>query len=196
VQIEMAQFRSGVAVAPFAAMLRCWKAIPWAAGYKPSVLDVGAASGAYGEILNTYDIRTNYTACDFSEHFAKLAAELYPEMEYEIADAQCLPFLNNSFDAVISTACIMHVLDYPRVIREIARVADMFAVLNKTPLAEKTTYFRKEAYGVPCLEIHFNETEFLGLCKHAGLDLIYSTQCGTGARSYVFKKYHLHHHQV
>lgn len=196
VMAEMAQFRSGVSVAPFAALLRCWHAIPWAAGYRPSVLDVGAATGSYSEILNSYDVRVRYTGVDFSESFAELARRLYPGINYEVADARCLPFAANAFDAVVSSACILHVLEYEEAIQEVARVAEMYVIFNKTPLAQPapttpTIYFRKEAYGVECLEIHFNEAEFLEICKRNGLDLMYFTKCGESAGSYVFRKQQL-----
>jgi Methylase involved in ubiquinone/menaquinone biosynthesis len=185
---ELEQFRKGESVAPWDALIRCWQRIPLTASFNPTVLDVGASGGYYNEVLRIAGYSVDYTCVDFSEHFARLADELYPGIAYDVADACDLPFDADAFTTVIHSACIMHCLDYPKAIQEAARVAEHCVIFNKTPLAAQTTYFRKKAYGVPCLEIHFNEAEFLQLCRQSGLELIYTTECGESARSYVFKK--------
>jgi SAM-dependent methyltransferase len=195
---ELEQFRNGQPVAPWDALIRCWQHRPLGAMFNPAVLDVGASGGYYNEVLKIAGYSVDYVGVDFSEHFARLADELYPGIAYDVADACHLPFETETFTTVIHSACIMHILDYPKAIQEAARVAERCVIFNKTPLAAQTTYFRKEAYDVPVVEIWFNETEFLELCKKNDLDLIYTTDCGTNHRSYLFqkKRHELFHHAV
>lgn len=140
------------------------------------LLDVGASAGYYSEVMKIAGMRFHYTACDYSPAFKALAEELYPGIDFHIADATDLPFDDGAADIVLSGACIMHVAEYEKAIQEAARVAKRYVIFHRSPVFtdQATTFYEKEAYGVRCLEIHFNERELLGLFADCGLSLLHT----------------------
>ncbi len=140
----------------------------------PWLLEVGASSGFYSEILELMDFPCQYSGLDYSEEYQRLAQDLYPLIDFHVADATSLPFPDGLFDVAISGCCIMHIGDYPKAIAEAARVASKFVVFNRTPVLTQapTEFYEKSAYGVRCLEIHFNHSELLDLFAMNGLELV------------------------
>ena len=70
-----------------------------------------------------------------------------------------------------------------------------FVILHRTPVEDKAgaKFCQKEAYGTPCLEIHFDPKELLDIFARCGLSVIHSTNLfitdsGYGHRSYVLEK--------
>lgn len=172
---ELERFRAGEAIAPFDALIRCWRKIPWAAGYFPTVLDVGASSGYYREVLKIAGIDAHYMGIDYSEAFLDLQHQLWPDLDgrLDLGDACDLPYADDEFDIVLHSAVIMHISDYKKAIAEAARVARRWLIFNRTPVYgfRPTTFFEKEAYGIPCLELHFNEPELLAMFEKYNLKL-------------------------
>lgn len=176
VKKELEGFRRGEPCAPFDALLKCLKHLPVEfLGSGPSLLDVGASGGYYKEVINSL-FSFSYTGCDFSESFKKLAVSLYPDIAFDIEDARRLSYANESFDVVFSGATMMHVREYPKMLSELARVAKHYVVLHRTPLLTRkpTAFFRKEAYGVQCIEAHFNESELFELFRENNLSVIWT----------------------
>jgi SAM-dependent methyltransferase len=177
VKPELARFASGGSVAPFDAFVRCLKALPESLNSpKTTFLDEGASGGYYREVMRHAGFQYDYTGVDFSPAFKVLAWELHPDMVFDVADARHLPYLDGSFDVVMSAAVMMHVPEYERVLAEAVRVSRKYVLLHRTPVfpTKPTAYFVKEAYGVPCIEIHFNADELAGLFQKYGLTCIYS----------------------
>lgn len=198
VKLEMEEFRKGNLKEPYAALLRCFEQIPvMELGY-PNVLDIGAASGYASEILERAGHKVRYTGVDFSKAFKDLAEEIYPGIDFQVADARTLPFHDDFFEIVLSSACIMHIKEYEQAVNEAIRVARRFVVFHRMAVTDyPTTYFSKEAYGVQCLEVHINETELLKMFEREGCELLYVTEVYKGYRSYlVYKKDRLFHHNV
>lgn len=142
-----------------------------------SLLDVGASSGYYLDVLRAIGFRGAYTALDMSPYYGDLARELYPEIDFKVGSATELPFEDKSFDILLHGACIMCTRDYHKAIREAARVARHIVVFHRTPIYlddTRTQFFMKTAYGVPSLEIFFNEDEILGSFVNSGLKLVSS----------------------
>jgi len=155
----------------------------------PTLLDLGASSGHYSEVLQLRGFDCIYRAADYSENFRKLARLLYPTVEFDICDARELPYLDGAFDIVLSSGCILHILEYEDAIREAVRVARRYVIFHRTPVAEKTAFFQKLAYGVPCLEIHFSEGVLFDIFDDLRLDLVAVTQIGdTNHKTYLFEK--------
>lgn len=160
----------------------------------PRLLDVGAASGFYSEVIRRGGFSCRYTACDYSPHFARMAEDLFPGIDFKVGDARALPFADNSFEVLISGCVILHVADYEKVISESARVAAKFCVFNRTPVTIETSHWVKSAYGVRCLEIHFGEQELLGLFAKYGLtvvaqkDIFTDKETQYGHRTYLLRK--------
>src|SRR5262245_59339649 len=74
VKNELEDFRSGKECAPFDALVTLLRKIPdW---NNPSLLDVGASSGYYSEVLRIAQLACRYTALDYSTYYKDLAEKL------------------------------------------------------------------------------------------------------------------------
>lgn len=149
---------------------------------KDKVLEIGCSSGYNSEVLGLAKVDIDYTGCDYSPAFIKLAKELYPQVPFAVCDATALPYQDNQFDLAISGCCILHILDYPKAIQETARVSKRYAIFSRTPVIhlQPTTYTKKTGYGIPMVEIIFNETELIRLFRQSGLHVIDSITFGSG----------------
>ncbi len=193
---QLADFRRGVCIDVFDVLVR-------ALGkrlideYNTSVLEVGCSSGYYSEVLTIANLAVTYTGCDYSEQFVQLARQIYPELHFDVEDAAQLSYADNAFDIVISGCCLLHIAEYKTAIAETARVAACYAIFHRTPvvIGRPDRYFRKMAYGVETLEIHFNESDFLELLADNGLELLetyslsetHNDKCNSAVRTYVCK---------
>jgi hypothetical protein len=83
-------------------------------------------------------------------------------------------------------------------IAETARVAKHYAIFHRTLILphQSTMHFRKLAYGIETIEIHFGEAEFLALIDKHGLTMmeVYTLDedvhqgVKTSVRTYVCRK--------
>ena len=114
-----------------------------------------------------------YTGVDYSDAMIARARARSPRTAFEVADATRLPYADGAFDIVFNGVSLMHVVDYPAVIREAARVAKSYCIFHTVPvfLNHRTTFLRKYAYGAPVVEVVFGKTELMTLCREAGLRL-------------------------
>src|SRR5688572_10950142 len=116
---ELQRLRVGEEILPYKVALDCLKGLP--AMDNPTLLDVGASSGYYSEVLKIAGFPCRYTGCDYSEHFQRIAQKLYPGVAFDVADARKLPYPDSSYDIVLHGAAIMHIREYPCAIAEAAR---------------------------------------------------------------------------
>lgn len=177
VEHELEQLRIGKFCAPFSALMQCLRRLPLGVSLKfPTLLDVGASSGYYSEVLRLANFKCRYMGCDFSEAFAALARTLYPNINYDVADARRLPYPSNFFDIVLHGAVLMHCLEYELAIMEATRVADKYVIFHRTPvlLDKPTEFYVKDAYGVRTLEIWFNQDDLNSIFKSNRLVLVHS----------------------
>lgn len=188
VRNELNLYRAGKPVAPFDALIRCLRQITF--GPQVSILDVGASSAYYNEVLQLAGYDFEYTAMDFSPAFKDLAARIYPHIRFDIGDARALPYKTDSFNVVLSGCCLLHILDWDKVVSETARVTSGYAIFSKTPvrLSGKTLYFEKEAYGQTMLEIEFGEEELLTLFDKHGLAQVWHEDV-SGDSELVYRTY-------
>ena len=158
-----------------------------------SILEVGCASGYYYEVLQLDGWSGRYLGIDYSETLIDLARRCHPGAEFCVADATVLGDIG-TFDLVISGACLMHVPRWRTALAELARVARGPVILHRTPivLGGTTSYWLKLAYGVPCLEMHFGEAEFLAAVQESGLRVVEHLDVGDAGmfmgRSYLCRK--------
>lgn len=138
-----------------------------------SLLEVGCASGYYADVLRLRHFTTAYHGCDYSSALIDLALRRLPATPFTVQDGTRLQYADASFDVVVSGCCILHIPDYQAAIRESARVARAHVLFHRTPIlhTSPTTHYRKRAYGVECVEIHFNEQELFRLFRNAGLQV-------------------------
>lgn len=194
---QLAAYARGEAVDTFDVMRKSLLDLDLANG-PISLLEVGCSSGYYSEIIQPVAPGFTYSGCDYSDAFIAMAHRLYPALPFQVQDATRLGYADNQFDVVVSGCCLLHIPDYKAAIAETARVASKYAIFHRTPVvvgqAEKV--FRKQAYGVETVEIHFNEPDFLSLLKEHRFSLI-STHTlsdnvegglGSAVRTYVCRK--------
>lgn len=162
------------------------------------VLEIGCSSGYYSEVFDLSGLETDYTGCDYSEEFISMARNLYPNHKFDVEDATSLGYKDNEYDIVISGCCLLHIPEYKKAITESARVAEKYIVFHRTPIVtgEKTKYYKKLAYGVETVEIHFNEDKLLRIFADNELAIVSSytlnedinNGVGSATRTYVCKK--------
>ncbi len=197
VDTQLAALRRGEPVDVFDVMTLALRALP-SDVRGMSVLEVGCSSGFYSEVFEIAGLDVCYAGCDYSDAFIELACQKYPALRFDVEDATALKYGDNAFDIVISGCCLLHIPEYEAAMAETTRVARRYAIFHRTPvvLGQPNMYYRKQAYGVETVEIHFNEPQFLKLLDRQGLELIATytldefVQDGVGSanRTYVCKK--------
>ena len=150
-----------------------------------TVLEVGCASGYYGDVLRLAMPEARYAGCDYSQPLIDVARRRLPDVDFRIADATRLGYADASYDVVVSGCCILHIANYAVAIREAARVARHYVLFHRTPVLHltPTTHYRKRAYGVECVETHFNEAELCRLFAASGLRVAHVATVDVGAHS-------------
>lgn len=197
VERQLAAYRGGNEVDVFKVMVKSLRELPEGAG-NMRVLEVGCSSGYYSEVFEIAGLDIDYAGCDYSDAFIAMARQRYPTRQFDVQDATALQYADNAFDVVISGGCLLHIPEYPAAVAETRRVAGRYAIFHRTPvvLGQPNKYYRKQAYGVETVEIHFNEPQFLQLLVESGLELLsthtlnetVSHGVGSATRTYVCRK--------
>ncbi len=170
---QLLKYRSGTRIDVFDVFVDSLRPLPnFEKG--TSLLEVGCSSGFYSEVVEIAGIPIRYSGCDYSDAFIRLAKEKYPLIDFAVEDATKLRYLDESFDIVVSGCCLLHIPEYDKGIEETARVARHYAIFHRTPVVwgQPEQWYRKQAYGVETVEIHFNEPEFLALLDKNNLELV------------------------
>lgn len=170
---QLQQYRQGIAVDVFDVFIQSLKSLP---NLSPNMtlLEIGCSSGFYCEVLDAAGLPLRYSGCDYSSAFIAMARQRYPAKTFTVEDATCLQRPDQSIDIVVSGCCLLHIPEYRQAVAETARVARSYAVFHRTPVVwgQDEKWYRKKAYGIETVEIHFNEPSFLALLQSSGLDLI------------------------
>nr|WP_315495531.1 class I SAM-dependent methyltransferase [uncultured Rhodoferax sp.] len=170
---QLAHYRAGQSVDVFDVLVEAIKKLPRLNGMD-TLLEIGCSSGYYSEVFGIAGLPITYAGCDYSPAFVELARKTYPDLQFDVRDATALDYADGRFDVVISGCCLLHIPEYETAIAETARVARHYAIFHRTPVLpqQSTMHFRKLAYGVETVEIHFGEAEFLALLDKHGLTLM------------------------
>jgi ubiquinone/menaquinone biosynthesis C-methylase UbiE len=100
--------------------------LPWALqGVRPEgdVLEIGAGSGAMAAELLAMHPGARLTVTDFDEQMVTAArVRLGERATTRTADATALPFLDGSFDVVLSWVMLHHTVDWEKALAEAVRV--------------------------------------------------------------------------
>lgn len=174
VRNELEAYRNGEPCRPYDALAALLERIPQLNNAATPLLDIGASSGYYSEVLRLLNFQCSYTALDYSPYYRDFAEQLFQGIVFKVGSATEIPFEDKSFDIVLSGACLMHLWNYVAAIKEAIRVSREYVIFHRTPVyldETPTEFFVKTAYGVPTFEVHFNEAEFLGLLANNGLTL-------------------------
>lgn len=120
------------------------------AGSPQSVLDVGCGEGRFCRMLRRHGVSP--TGIDPTETLIAAARAHDPEGLYFEAEAEHLPFINESFDLVVSYLSLIDIPDIRAAVREMARVlrpggAILIANLNSFNTACGDTGWVKDTTG-------------------------------------------------
>ncbi len=91
-------------------------------GIPQTVLEVGCSSGHLSGLLHQLFPQAHITGIDVYGPALAEAKKRYPTLKFQVADAHSLPFPNHSFDLIVCSETIEHVVDPSKVLHEIARV--------------------------------------------------------------------------
>ncbi|MCW5296894.1 class I SAM-dependent methyltransferase [Herbaspirillum lusitanum] len=173
VERQLAEYRRGKSIDVFDVMVFALQKITTQSGRR-SLLEVGCSSAFYSEVLKIKQLPFVYSGCDYSPAFIDLGRKYHPDIPLSVQDATALNFGDEVFDVVVSGCCLLHIPEFEKAIAETARVAKEFAIFHRTPVVEGLPhqYFRKQAYGVETVEIHFNEMELLDMFRRYSLECI------------------------
>jgi SAM-dependent methyltransferase len=120
--------------------------VPPVAGRR--VLDAGCGAGRTTAWL--VEQGADVVGIDVSPEQLRLARERLPSVSFLLADlAERLPFEDGAFDVVVSSLVMHYVRDWPPVLRELRRIADMLVLSTHHPasdieLSETGDYFALE----------------------------------------------------
>jgi SAM-dependent methyltransferase len=173
VEQQLDHYKAGGRIDVFDVFVEALRALPNLCP-KASLLEVGCSSGYYSEVIELAKLPIQYVGCDYSSAFIRMAREKYPAVDFAVEDAVALRYANASFDVVVSGCCLLHIPEYSKAVAEAVRVARRYVIFHRTPVVwgQPERWYRKKAYGIETVEIHFNETEFLELLSTSGLELI------------------------
>ena len=173
VEHQLRQYRSGVKIDVFDIFVKSLTSMH-CVEQGASLLEVGCSSGFYSEVIDYSGLPITYSGCDYSESFIALAKEKYPSIDFAVNDATDLHYPDNSFDIVLSGCCLLHIPQYAKAIEEAVRVARSYVIFHRTPVVwgQPQQNYRKLAYGIETIEIHFNEAHFLHLLNLNGLEIV------------------------
>lgn len=87
-----------------------------------TILEVGCAGGHLSAMLSGLYPKAKITGIDVYKDAVNEATERYPQLTFKVADAHKLPFKDNTFDLIVCSETIEHVVDPPKVLWEIRRV--------------------------------------------------------------------------
>lgn len=137
------------------------------------LIEVGCATGYYYEVLqHLLGHNIKYHGIDYSEAMISEAKRKYPGIPFEVGNAVKLSIADGCCDILISGCVLLHVPDFRSAIAESARVSRKWVIFHRTPVTNgETCYYKKKAYGVPCIEVHFGYDEFISVCESHGLHL-------------------------
>lgn len=152
-----------------------------------TLLDVGCGTGYYSEVLEVLKPGwADYTGLDYNVGMLELAAEYYPGLALRHGNIYDLPFPDQSFDVVLSGACITHVKDWKRAVDELRRVARVFLLLHRNSMRDVTALETFHAYDTELYHWYFNEAELLETV--AGFTLIEAYDLSRSAKSYLLRR--------
>ncbi len=178
---ELADWRRGKPHGPFDALKACAERIAFTHA-QPRILDLGAGTGYYSEVLRELWPDCWYVGLDYSEAMVDFARRQYratPRVSFVQGDARdLLRYDAGAFDLVLHGCCLIHlpIAEWGAALKHAARITapDGYLLAQKTPIArtrERTE--RHAAYGTTIIE-HFPVwSTFARAYSEAGLTAVW-----------------------
>lgn len=134
---------------------------------KKSVLDLGCGTGYCMPLLAEKYSNANITGADISQGMLAYAMAEYPQYQYQIADAEDLPFEDKQFDLIFSNFAVQWCDQFSSVLTEAYRCLNSGGHLVLSTLADGTLSELKQAWEVADNFQHVNDFELPGSLKTA-----------------------------
>lgn len=105
-----------------------------------TILDVGSGTGYFTRKLSQRFVDAQVSGVDLSQGMVEFSRAQSTQEEYFCADAQALPFEDNSFDLLFSNLTIQWINDLDALFKELHRVLKPGGLLLFTTLGPDTLY--------------------------------------------------------
>lgn len=206
---EFADWTSGKPFALFDVLHDCLRTIVTKVEHDTSVamplqlLEVGCGVGHNMVVVHKSGL-FSYTGIDYSEQMIGLARERFGvgDTRYEVMNALKPAYPPSSFDVVLSSACLMHILDWHAAFYQSTLLTRRWLVLHRTPISRSAQprYFLKKAYGVDVFEQWFTEHDVFEQATRYGFELrrVWTTSEDTEHqyKTYLMERKQIQHHPV
>lgn len=127
--------------------------------HKQHVLDLGCGTGYCLPVLAQRYSKAQITGADLSQGMLDFAHGSFPQFQYEIADAENLPFVPESFDLIFSNFAVQWCDDFSQVLKQAYSVLKPGGHLLLSTLADGTLAELKKAWASVDDLQHVNEFE-------------------------------------
>ncbi|MFA5928912.1 MAG: methyltransferase domain-containing protein [Candidatus Margulisiibacteriota bacterium] len=115
-------------------------------GQPQTILDIGCGTGYLtGLLLDKYP-KAKISALDIAPGMIEIAKAKYPGVEFSVADAEVLPYPDQSFDCVISSTTYQWLPDLEKALAEVQRVLLGDGNFVFSLFGGKTLYELREVY--------------------------------------------------
>ncbi|HZE87235.1 MAG TPA: class I SAM-dependent methyltransferase [Methylomirabilota bacterium] len=95
-----------------------------------SILDAGCGEGFFLTKLSHAKIGKKLEGIEYGDEAIKIGKKLHPTIIIKKADIYKLPYRNNSFDVVVCTEVLEHLVHPEKALLELKRVAKKYIVLS------------------------------------------------------------------
>lgn len=140
-----------------------------------TILEAGCGGGLYGEVIVYYGIPLRYTGLDFNIHVLNRVRPRNTSKRVCVGNAGNLPFPNQSYDIVLSSAVICHNENWEQLTTEVCRVARQYALFHRTWLWRERDGILEEPFmgdhGLRLYRIAIGYGLFLNLVQAQGFRL-------------------------
>jgi len=124
------------------------------------ILDVGCGTGHCSRLLRDHFSKAKVFGIDIAPgmiEFAKQQQSLFRKINYQVADADKLPFEDNSFELVFSNLTIQWLPDLAHTFKELNRVLKPGGLLIFSTLGPDTLIELKQSWQQVDAAVHVNE---------------------------------------
>ncbi len=143
---------------------------------KTNILDLGCGTGYCLPQLNKLYPSAHLIGGDLAPGMLKHAKQHYPDYDYQISDAENLPFKDNQFDLIFSSLAVQWCDDFSLVLKNAYRCLKPGGHLVLSNLANGTLCEMKEAWQQVDKNQHVNEfaswQELEGMVKNSDFKTI------------------------
>ncbi|MFC1478012.1 methyltransferase domain-containing protein [Candidatus Margulisiibacteriota bacterium] len=119
-----------------------------------SILDIGCGTGHLTGLLAKKYPEAKISALDLAPGMVEQARRKQPEIEFQVGDAEALPYPDQAFDCIVSSTTYQWITDLNKAFLEAGRVLKGDGELGLAMFGGKTLTELRESYRKAFLEVH------------------------------------------